>query len=207
MHTTPRLSYSWLNSATDDELGGSVLSIITAMTDNEFFPTPVPALADVQGLLAGFQSAQAAAANGGKLETAAKNSARTALVDSSRSLGGYIDTAAAGLLENLLSSNYPLQKDRAPVDIQPAPSNLRLKHGKVSGSITVACAPNSRRVIYEWQSAVGQTPVDWKSEPPTNSASCAIDGNAPGSWLNVRVRARVTAGSGDWSGVSQIMVV
>jgi hypothetical protein len=172
MHTTPRLSYSWLNSATDDELGGSVLSIITAMTDNEFFPTPVPALADVQGLLAGFQSAQAAAANGGKLETAAKNSARTALVD-----------------------------------IQPAPSNLRLKHGKVSGSITVACAPNSRRVIYEWQSAVGQTPVDWKSEPPTNSASCAIDGNAPGSWLNVRVRARVTAGSGDWSGVSQIMVV
>jgi hypothetical protein len=207
MNITPRVSYSWLNSETDDELGGSILNIITGMTGNAAFPFPVPLLADVQSLLNIFQAAQAVAANGGKVETAAKNTARVGLVESSRSLGEYIDKTAAANLENLLSSNYPLQKERSPLDIQPAPANLRLKHGKVSGSIAANCDPGTHRVMFEWQTATGQNPADWQTEPSTNSAKCVFSGHAPGTWLNVRTRIRVPAGAGDWSSVIQIMVV
>lgn len=207
MNTTPRVSYSWLKAQSDDEVTGTIMDIVTAMTDNSFFPTPAPPLVDVQSLLVGFQTAQAVAANGGKVETAAKSTARDILVESTHSLGDYIDRAAGGNLEKLLSSSYPLQKDRAPVDIQPAPANLRLKHGKVSGSIAAYCDPNTHRVLYEWQTAAGASPTEWQIEPSTNSARSVFSGHAPGSWLYVRVRARVPAGAGDWSSVIQIMVI
>jgi hypothetical protein len=160
----------------------------------------------VQSLLVGFQTAQAVAANGGKVETAAKSTARDILVESTHSLGDYIDRAAGGNLEKLLSSSYPLQKDRAPVDIQPAPANLRLKHGKVSGSIAAYCDPNTHRVLYEWQTAAGASPTEWQIEPSTNSARSVFPATplAPGSMsasapVSPPVPATGAASSRSWS--------
>lgn len=110
-------------------------------------------------------------------------------------------------IEILLSSKFPLQKPRVPVGIQPPPENLRLKTGKVSGSVIARCDTTDHRVMYEWQTATGENPVTWENQPPTNSASSAFGTYAPGTWLNVRVRARVPAGAGDWSSVIKIMVV
>jgi len=59
----------------------------------------------------------------------------------------------------------------------------------------------------EWQTATGEKPADWKSEAPTISSRTTFEGSTPGTWLNARVRARVPAGAGDWSGVTRIMVV
>ena len=61
--------------------------------------------------------------------------------------------------------------------------------------------------MYEWQSAIGQNPTAWTNEAPTNSSRSTFEGSTPGTWLNARVRSRVPAGAGDWSGVSQIMVI
>lgn len=65
--------------------------------------------------------------------------------------GQYIDDTAEGDLETLLSSKFPLQKPRVPLGIQPAPANLRLKHGKVSGYVAARCDSSEHRVMYEWQ--------------------------------------------------------
>ena len=203
---TPRISNTWLTTYSDSDIDTTVHAIITALTGNAFFPAPAPTLAAITALFEAFIAALGAAKDGGKAETAAKNAARVALQDGMRSLGQYIENTADDL-EQLLSSKYPLQKERAPLGIQPAPANLRLKHGKVSGSIAAACDVGAHRVMYEWQTAPGETPTDWKNEAPTNSSRTTFDGAAPGTWLNARVRARVPAGAGDWSGVTRIMVI
>ena len=76
-----------------------------------------------------------------------------------------------------------------------------------SGSIAATCDVSDHRVMYEWQTAIGQSPTDWTSEPPTNSSRTGFSGYTPGTWLNCRVRFRVPAGAGDWSSAIQIMVV
>lgn len=203
---TSRVSYTWLTTCSDSDIDTTVHAIITALTGNPFFPAPDPALADISALFDTFIAALGAAKDGGKAETAAKNGARAALQDGMRALGQYIEKTAASL-EQILTSKYPLQKERAPLGIQPAPANLRLKHGKVSGSIAAACDVGDHRVMYEWQSATGENPGEWKNEAPTNSSHTTFEGTAPGTWLHARVRARVPAGAGDWSGVTRIMVI
>jgi hypothetical protein len=202
----PRLSNTWITTYSDSDIETTVGAIITALTNNPFFPGLAGLLAEVVVLFDAFVAALGVARDGGKAETAAKNAARVALQDRLRLLGREIEKIADSL-EQILTTKYPLQKERSPLGVQPAPANLRLKHGKVSGSIAATCDVGEHRVMYEWQTAIGENPEAWKSEAPTNSSRTTFGGAAPGSWLNARVRARVPAGAGDWSGVSRIMVV
>ncbi|MEO7098761.1 MAG: hypothetical protein ABI162_05325 [Luteolibacter sp.] len=203
---TPRVSITWLTSSTDSDFESTAHSIITALTGSAVFTNPEPTLADLTTRLTAFANAASAARDGGKAGTAAKNAARALVQEDFRELGQYIDATAA-TLEQYHSSKYPLQKERAPVGIQSAPSNLRVKHGKVSGSLDALCDVTDHRVIYEWQTATGQTPAEWTTQPSTNSSRTTFSGFAPGTWVNTRSRIRVPAGAGDWSTVVQIMMI
>lgn len=203
---SPRVSNSWLNTSTDSNLDTTIQAIITGLSGNVAFPNLAAALAAVVTLLGAFTAALGIARDGSTADTAAKNAARASLVVGVRTLGRAIDSTAQNL-EQALSTKYPLQKERSALGIQPAPSNVRAKHGKVSGSVACTSDGSDHRVMYDWQSAVGENPGTWITEPSTNSASATFSGHVPGSWLNVRVRIRVPAGAGDWSGVAKIMVV
>ncbi|MEO5716651.1 MAG: hypothetical protein ABIT37_24445 [Luteolibacter sp.] len=203
---TPRVSTTWLTTSSDNDFEATTHSIITALTGSTVFINPKPTLAETTTHLTAYTTAASAARDGGKLETATKNTARLVVQEDFRQIGQYIDETAL-TLEDFLSSKYPLQKERAPVGIQPAPANLRLKHGKVSGSLDATCDVNDHRVMYEWQTSIGQTPAEWTTQPSTNSSRTSFSGFTPGTWVNVRVRIRVPAGAGDWSSVVQIMMI
>jgi|GEM_PF-5243151 len=203
---TPRVSTTWLTTSSDNDFEATTHSIITALTGSTVLNNPKPTLADLTSHLTAFTTSASAARDGGRADTAAKNAARAVVEEDFRQLGQYIDDTAV-TLEDFLSSKYPLQKDRAPLGIQSAPSNLRIKHGKVSGSLDALCDVNDHRVMYEWQTAIGQTPADWTTQPSTNAARTTFSGFTPGTWVNVRVRIRVPAGAGDWSNVVQIMMI
>ncbi len=202
----PRVSTTWLGTSSDSDFESTAHSILTALTGSTIFPTPEPPLATLTAHLTAFTQAASAARDGGRAETAAKNAARAIVEEDYRKLGQYIDDTAT-TLEQFLTSKYPLQKERAPVGIQPAPANLRLKHGKVSGSLDAICDVNEHRVMYEWQTATGQTPGEWTTQPTTNSARTGFSGFTPGTWVNVRARIRVPAGAGDWTNPAQIMMI
>jgi hypothetical protein len=202
----PNVSTTWLTSSSDSDLDTTIQSILTGLTNNPAFLNPLPTLAAIIALLTAFTTALGVSRNGGKSDTAAKNTARAALATGVRALGQYIDDTAENL-EQALSTNYPLKKVGSPLGIQPAPANLRLRHGKVSGTITGVCDSSVHRVLFEWQTAIGDNPTNWAIEPSTNAASTNFNNHPPGSWLNARVRARVPAGAGDWSGVARIMVI
>ena len=203
---TPRVSTYWIASSTESEFESTAHTIIASLTGSLVFINPDPTIPVLTARLAAFTSALAEARGGGKTETAAKNTARVLLEEDLRELGRYIDKTA-DTLEDFLSSNYPLRKEGAPLGVQAAPANLRAKHGKVSGSLEAVCDVCDHRVMYEWQTATGQTPAEWTIQPSTNSSRASFSGFAPGSWVNTRCRIRVPAGAGDWSTVVQIMMV
>lgn len=203
---TPRISTTWLGTSSDNDFEATAHSILTALVGSTVFTTPKPTLANLNSHLTTYTTAASVARDGGRTDTAAKNAARAVVEEDFRELGQYIEDTAV-TLEDFLSSKYPLQKERSPIAIQPAPSNLRLKHGKVSGSLDAACEASDHRVLHEWQTATGQTPSDWTTQPTTTSIRTTFSGFTPGTWVNVRARIRVPAGAGDWSNVVQIMMI
>ena len=203
---TSHVSTHWITTSTHSELGSTARTIITALAESTVFTHPKPTLAELTTHLNGFDTSSALAKDGGKAETAARKAARDLLEDDLRELGRYIDETGQ-TLEQFLNSKFPLRKQNSPVDIQPAPSNLRLKHGKVSGSLEAVCEVCDHRVIYEWQTAIGQNPDEWVNQAPTTGARITVSGFAPGTWVNTRARIRVPAGVGDWSSVVRIMML
>ncbi len=71
-----------------------------------YFPTPNPTLAGMQLLYNNFLAAIAAAANGGKILTLAKNQARADLLIGMRMLALYVEANGNNDPETLLSSGF-----------------------------------------------------------------------------------------------------
>ena len=94
----------------DADLLTKANQVMANMTNNPNFPTPSPALTEVQPLLTAFQTALAAAGDGGKVKTAAKNDAREALVEPLRNLAIYVQQNCGNDLTKLLSSGFEARK-------------------------------------------------------------------------------------------------
>lgn len=80
--------------------------VITGLTGNAAFPTLPVTLTALQALLTAFITAMGAQQQGGPAATAAKNNARTALVDQLRILAAYVQTNCNNDLATLLSSGF-----------------------------------------------------------------------------------------------------
>src|SRR5438093_12585542 len=97
------LSFARLSDA---ELDDFTQNVITSMTGNTNYPTPVVSVTDLQTQLDSFRDALAAAAQGGAQATAAKNNAREQLLVFMRREAFYVQGIAANDLAILLSSGF-----------------------------------------------------------------------------------------------------
>ncbi|MBV9658516.1 MAG: fibronectin type III domain-containing protein [Verrucomicrobia bacterium] len=203
-----KVSISFLNKDSDAQLLIDAQGIISAMTNNPNYPTPSPKLADVQAARDAFDTAMAAAADGGVALTAAKNDARDTLVTLLRALASYVQVACEGDLTKLLTSNFPVQKpQRSPVGPVAAPSSLLVSQGAVSGTLNAKFPPVFGASIYNWRLCSAATPTVWIFQGQTTAASTSIDSLTPGTTYTVQANAVGAAGPSDWSDGANLMVV
>ena len=78
-------------------------TILSSMTGNPSYPTPLPGLSDVANATDTFTLAVSAAVNGGKREILARDSSRVVLVGFLRSLAGYVQLACGGDMDTLVA--------------------------------------------------------------------------------------------------------
>ena len=129
-------SISFLTNDSDALLITATGSIITAMTGNTNYATPLPTLAVVQTAWDAFIAALADAASGGLTLTAIKNDKRAELVAWLRQLASYVQVTCKGDLTILLSSAFPIQKpQRFPIGVLPAPTGLTITLGSRTGRV------------------------------------------------------------------------
>lgn len=124
-----------------------------------------------------------------------------------RSLALYVQQAGNGDPLVLLGSGFPLRKTAQPAGQLPAPGNLRVVRGQVSGQLKVRCNKVVRAGSYQWRYAAVATPGAWTLADPTLGASHVFDGLVPGTCYIVQVRAVGSAGPSDWSEAAPVMVV
>jgi hypothetical protein len=93
-------------SYSDSELAQFAGNVVTSLTKNASFPNPPVPVADLGTLAGAFHSAVQAAMLGGIQLTAAKNTAREALLDALRKTASYVQSIANQDQQMLLSSGY-----------------------------------------------------------------------------------------------------
>jgi hypothetical protein len=179
-------------------------SVVTAMTGNPSFPSPVPTLAIVLAGITALHDAESAALARTKGAVAARNDKRLALVTLLQQLRNYVQTVADTDLE---TSATVIQSAGIAVKKTPA---LKLRGfdaqtGALSGTARLVAASAGRRAAYEWQYSTdgGKT---WGMAPSTLQARTTVTGLVPGATVDFRYRPVTKTGEGNWSQTVQLIV-
>ena len=178
--------------------------IVTQMTGNAAFPTPVPALTEVTAAINSLQNAETAALARTKGAVTTRNEQRAALVALLQHLKAYIQVRADANAENAASI---IESAGVAVRKMPArkPRVFAAKPGTNSGTVELITAAAGRRASYEWQYSAdgGKT---WVTVPSTLQARTTVTGLTPGSTVEFRFKSVVKAGESDWSAPVSLLV-
>ena len=186
--------------ATDGNLVIFTDSVISKMTNNAEYPTPTPSLASVQTSLTAFQDALAEAKDGGTSKTAAKNAVREVLLAKLRNLALYVQLECGDDLAALLTSGYEATKPPTPAGVLPAPQQVTLTQGVLSGTLELRGRPVTNAGAYEAQKTTTiDNPNSWESVDQVTAARMQLEGLTPGKTYWARLRAIGSAGPGAWS--------
>ena len=173
--------------------------ILEMMSGNISYPNPTPTLAVVQTSAKAFSDGLTAAADGGKSLTAAKNSARAALIDLLGSLALYVQQNCNSDLATLLSSGFDARKEPQPAGILPAPTGATLANGTLAGTLDLRSKPVSNAKSYEAQQTTDITKEEsWESVGTFTSTRIPLEALTPGTTYWARVRAIGASGPGAW---------
>ncbi|HWV71475.1 MAG TPA: fibronectin type III domain-containing protein [Pseudosphingobacterium sp.] len=198
-----RYANTGFSKISDDALATLGVTVITAMTDNPHFETPVPALADVQLIVNDFRDKLANTRKGSPLNTSEKNHSRQLLEGELKKLAFYVNTVANGALHVVLSSGFPVKQLRTSLDIPLFPERLRLLDTSQSGQLRFDfnAAKNAWEYEYTYTTLVDDNGIPQWGDilTTTSSRNNIIAPLEAGSICRVRVRSRNGKGVSDWS--------
>jgi hypothetical protein len=138
--------------------------ILSALTNNNYFPTPTPSLASINTILVDFKTAcTKVKKDGSKLELVEKNEKRNQLLKLLNNLGLYVQLEGNDNEMALASSGFTLQKKPQPVGVLEKPKNfvvIPLYTGSIKLKIKAINGAKSYQYEYRkktentWQSIV-----------------------------------------------------
>lgn len=194
-------------SLSDSGLESKTQLIISSLTGNAHFPTPIPTLAALQTAFDAFQEALVKAGTGNRVDIAEKNAAREVLVNLLRLLCAYVNLTANGNRAMLLSSGFSISKDREPVFISK-PENLKIENGLSSGELllSVSAVKGAYAYLHEYTTDATLAPDSWVSTT-TTASKALLDNLQPGTLYYCRVGAVGANGQLLYSDASSRMVI
>ncbi len=198
-----RFALGGFKSHKDDELLVRATTVVQAMSNNPFFPTPEPALATVAPLLDDFQEKLGICRRkGNPQETASKNASREVLCKALKQLAFYVSQVANGDLPVLLSSGFVLSSYPRSGNVPDTIRGVLLRDARQSGQMRLDFHKQSQVLLYEYRYAREEAeglPLQWQEPLSTSSSRGNIIAPViPYSRYWVQVRAINTYGKSDW---------
>lgn len=191
--------------------------IITCLTGNNHYKEPWLGqgltLVGLEAASSAFQDAYHASLTHDTLKIAQRDVTRQTLTDLLKRLALYLELMAAGDTAMLATTGYDLRHDIVHSNsnqLLPAPSDFRVTHGQLSGSLNVQVSrlvgagsyevhinPSDPKIENNWQHAISSV----------TSTHIIVTGLIPGQTYWVRVRGLDSNGGGVWTDPISIIVV
>jgi hypothetical protein len=142
------------------------------MTDNPYFPTPIPTLALLQANLDFYEAAIAKTKNGTRQDIIDKNAARLAFEEVLRALAGCVQTQSAGNAAAIISSGFDINKVASPIGPLNSPASITIIAGAVRGSLFLSwnVVKNARAYIIEYTEVPFTETIVWMHASCTKSS-------------------------------------
>jgi hypothetical protein len=155
-------------------------------------------LADIEAAVNDLSAKLAAAAMGGRADTAAKNNSREVLIASLRRLAVYVQLNCGNSVSTLLSSGFEAASTNRSQSQLDAPEGLTVRIGS-SGQLIASVKRVRNRALYEGR--IKPEEGDWlPSAFSRDSRRISFDGLTPGAMYIIQVRALGGAtGKSEWT--------
>jgi hypothetical protein len=179
-------------------------SVVTAMTGNANFPTPLPHLLDVTTAANELETAYTEALGGDVNKKAIQLSKRKTLDALLTKLGAYVQDTSAGDELIIRSAGMEVQSRATPVGVLPAPENLKLTDGGNEGSLLLKWRKVKKASSYLLQISIDDNdPAKWNFLATTTVAKYLAINLPSGTVQYFRIAATNAAGQSTWSGVER----
>lgn len=141
-----------LNNLNDADLQVKAEHIVDCLTNNAFFTTPSPTLAEVKTVLQEFTTATAKAKDRSRVDIIIKNEKREKLLNLLKTLALYVQLEGENNETALGSSGFTLHKTPQPIGILPKPKNFTVK-AVHPGAIKVSLSAiyGAKMYLYEYR--------------------------------------------------------
>ncbi|HUM53090.1 MAG TPA: fibronectin type III domain-containing protein [Chitinophagales bacterium] len=178
--------------------------VIKQMTDNDYFITPTPTLADIAAQLEILDKAiaeQKVAEKTAIQKTMEMHDEKDKLTDLLLKICNYVTNEANGSENIILSSGLDVKKTPAPIGLLPAPKSVRALAGNNSGEIIGRWNKVKGAGSYnvELSTDIKQTSA-WSHITTVTKSKCTIKKLTSGTSIWLRVVAINAAGKGAYSG-------
>jgi hypothetical protein len=195
------LSFATYN---DSELNNFVILVIACLKNNLLFPNLPVLIAALTALQQAFQDAITAAAQGGRMATAAKAEARLLLISALRQIAAYVQSLVPTLtVSQVLSSGFDIiNSNNTPY---PLTTPVFTLDNSTSGQLTayLSAVTNAKAYQVQWSTGTGAW-LELGIFP--NTKGIVLTNVTPGTIVNMRIRA--IGGStqySEWSATVSIM--
>lgn len=177
--------------------------IVTSMTGNPNFVTPVPALVDLTAAKTALQAAN----NDAQIQRQQSKTATEVAADAAKALdlkltqtALYVENVSAGDVAKILSAGMDVKDAAAPIGQLRAPMNLYAEVGGGDGEIDLNWEPVRGANSYKIQMTTDpNVPDSWAFKMNVTESFAVIKGLTSGTKYWFRVAAVGAAGQGDFS--------
>jgi len=201
-----KVSISFVNTSTDAALVTASGRILTMMTGNASYPTPLPALATLTTLRNSYVAA-VNVADRGHASVVLRKQQRVALSQALRDLALYVQQTCQGDLVALLSSGFSAHKAKQPIGVLTPPQDLRMSRTKISGQILLRCRAMRTARSYQWQYATTAVPTVWTQSDATTAARFLLTDLTFGVQYIAQARVLGAKGASDWTESATLVAV
>ena len=192
-------------------------SIVNCMTGNINYQEPWAGqgltLDNLKATYTAYEDAYHASLTHDTLKIAQRDVARQTLTDLLKRLALYLELMSDGDTALLATTGYDLRHDSVhnnSSELLPAPSDFRVTHGQLSGSLNIQVTRLIGAGSYEVQITLGDPNIEsnWQHAlSSVTSTHISITGLIPGQSYWIRVRGFDSNGGGVWTDPINIMVI
>ena len=192
-------------------------SIVTSMIGNSHYAEPWAGqgltLDNLKATYEAYQEAYYASLTHDSLKIAQRDATRQTLTDLLKRLALYLELMSEGDTAQLATTGYDLRHDSVhnnSSELLPAPSDFKVTHGQLTGSLNIQVTRLSGAGSYEIQITQGDPKIESNWQHALSSVTCThivITGLNPAQIYWVRVRGLDSNGGGIWSDPISIIVV
>ena len=200
-----RVALSFTRKA-DADLIVFVRNVITMLTGNTQYPTPMPTLATVTTAVNDFEAKVHDALDGGKIPIATRNASRVQIMALMRQLAVYVQANCAADLLLLISSGFQAVRAPSPAGTLAAPQNPRLSLPSKTGELEFKFDRVKNAQNYSIQTASAAS-GPWEDEDISSASRVTIGGLTPGEVIWARAAANGAAGQSEWTTAISAMAI